>query len=247
MKKTAFISDVVFAFFGTSLFTVCVFRFLKIPLAVCIPLGAVCGVLSACSVAAYLYNRRQRDFLKKSDAERKERLFTHLALLSPEAVIEFFLPLLSEKSPKRRSRDTISAEDAVYYLRIRFAPLQADDIVPFIRLQTKKRKILVCSAVEQTAEKLCRATNIEIFADAEIYRLVKEKNAFPSEYSGAFNQTKEKRLPRVGFRKSNAKRFLLSGGLLFASSLLTPFPYYYLVFGGILCAAALLIRIFGKA
>lgn len=247
MKKTAFISDVLFAFFGIALLTVCIFRFLKIPLAVCIPLGAVCGVLSACSVAAYLHNRRQKDFLKKSDEERKERLFTHLALLAPEAVNEFFRLLFAESLPKRRSRDTISDEDAVYCLQIRFAPLQADDIAPFIRLRTKKRKILVCAAVDATAEKLCRAADIEIFAEAEIYRLVKEKNAFPSEYLGSLKVPNDKRILRVCFRKSNAKRFLVSGGLLFASSLLTPFPYYYLVFGGILCAAALLIRIFGKA
>ena len=94
MKKSAFISDVLFAFSGVGLFSLCLFRFLKIPLAVCVLLGIICGALAACSVAAYLQNRRTRFFLKKSDERQKERLLTHLALLSPKQATAFFMPVL---------------------------------------------------------------------------------------------------------------------------------------------------------
>jgi hypothetical protein len=60
----------------------------------------------------------------------------------------------------------------------------------------------------------------------------------------AFEQ-KRKRKSAIYFARSNSKRCLIGGAMLLLSSLLVPFPLYYLIFGGILLVSALLLRLYG--
>ena len=55
---------------------------------------------------------------------------------------------------------------------------------------------------------------------------------------------KKKRL-RAWFAKSNSRRFLLGGTLILLTSLITPFPLYYIILGSALVLSAVFVRIFG--
>ena len=250
MKKSAFISDVLFSFFVVGLFSLCLFRFLKISLPLCIVLGGVCGILAACATAAYLQNRRHRFFLKKSDEQQKERLLTHLALLSPEQVTAFFIPVLQTELeiPQKIAKQKLATEQAFYLLHLHFLPVNADEVAAYARVKTNKQKIILCRDIEKEAADLCDKLEITVIPTTEIYRMVKEKNAFPQHYLGEQKATeKKKKRLQLCFAKANARRFLTGGALTLFASLFTPFPYYYLVFGSLLCITALLVRIFGKA
>ena len=81
MKKSAFLSDILFTFFLVWIVTLCLFRHLKLPLIASFFLAVVCGLLCACAHAAILQSKRKTLLLKRSDAALKQKLSMHLALL----------------------------------------------------------------------------------------------------------------------------------------------------------------------
>ncbi|MBQ8291467.1 MAG: hypothetical protein IJX88_03025 [Clostridia bacterium] len=245
MKKSAFFSDVFFTFFLFWLFTLCVFRYLRVALLPALFLSFVCGALAACAVAALLHGKRKSVFLKKSDEAQKQKLLLHLALLSDEGKTKLFSAAL--KTAKRLGKLRLQTEENFCFLRFSFAPVTADEVASLARFKTAKPKLLYCSELEESAKTLCKRLGIETKTGESVYRLFKEENALPQSYLGEeTKQNKRKELFKVCFAKSNAKRFLFCGSLLLVTSLITPFPYYYLVFGGALLLVALFIRIFGK-
>ena len=64
MKKSAFISDLIFTFFSAALFTLCLFRYLKIGFFPALVLAILCGALASFSVGAFLQSKRRTYFLK---------------------------------------------------------------------------------------------------------------------------------------------------------------------------------------
>ena len=247
MKKSAFISDILFAFIVAFTFAICLFRFLRLPLWLSFTLAFLCGLLVSLATKAFLQKKRNLFFLKKSEEKQKENLLLHLALLSKEQATDFFMRLYAkEKIVRRFSRTLFSSDCEFFCVNCNFQPVTADEIGDFYRLKTSKQRVLICSQIEQTASKLCEKLDIQIKQADDIYRLVKENDAFPKRFLGEkpSGNKREKQL-KLCFAKSNSKRFLLSGSLLLFTSLLTPFPYYYLIFGSLLLLTATVIRIFG--
>ena len=247
MKKSAFISDILFAFIVAFTFAICLFRFLGLRLWLSFSFAVLCGGLIALSTKAFLQKERNLFFLKKSEEAQKERLLLHLALLSKEQATEFFMRLYAKQTPVHRfSRTLFSSDTAFYCVKCNFQPVTADEIGDFYRLKTAKQRVLICSQIEQTASELCKRLQIQVKQADDVYRQVKENDAFPKQFLGEEQAVnKRERQIKLCFSKSNSKRFLLSGSLLLFTSLLTPFPYYYLVFGSVLLLAATVIRIFG--
>ncbi len=251
MKKLAFISDLIFTFFVSFLLTLLLFRHLRVPLAPAITLAAICGGLVTLSVGAYLSSRRKNLFLKKSEAEKKEKLLLHLALSGDERNTDFFIRLLSEQNAnvpfKRTGKARITSPGEVYFIRFTFAPVAADELSSFARLKTNRAKILLCSRVDETAKDLCERFDIQIKNGDDIFQAVRAADAFPDSFLGDTPREKRKKFSfQLWFSKSNSRRFLLSGTLVLLLSRLTPFPYYYLAFGSLLVLAAIFTRIFGK-
>lgn len=248
MKKSAFISDVIFTFFLSALATLFLFRYLNIPLFTAVILSTVCGILCALSFGAYAQSKRKSFFLKRSDEAQKQKLLTHLSLLSDEKKTQFFKSVLStsEQSAKRVAPLKINVLDELYYLNFHFSPVQADEIAKISRQKTRLHKIVLCDRIEESAVELAGALGIKYKTAESVYLLVKEKNALPQEFLGDERplDKKKKRL-RLCFAKSNAKRFLVCGTLVLLTSFLSPFPYYYFLFGFALLVVALLVRIFG--
>lgn len=259
MKKFAFISDLIFTFCVSFLFTACFFRFLRLPLFLALLLSAVCGALTACAVGALLYNRRKKGLMKKKDAETKDKLLVHLSLLSKEKLTNFFLeyfqkqhlqnqnadPSTEKPTPQRHANLQITVGDIRYFLRFRFAPVTADDVTELFRVKTKQTKVLLCGNIDAQAKALCEKLEIQTRTGDEIYTVLKQADALPQAYLGEKEKTKRKFHPKLWFSKTNARRFLTSGAMILLIAYITPFFYYYLIFGSLLLIAAILIRVFG--
>lgn len=247
MKKSAFLSDVIFAFFTSSLFSVCLFRYLKINLILSLFLSIVCGGLLACSVAAFLQSKRKNLYLKKSDETQKEKLLLHLALLSEDKQTELFRNALASEEPLQKfGKLRLFSKTQFYFLNFRLTSVNADDIAKYARVKTRKQKILLCSKIEDTALFLCEKLNILVKRGDEVYLLLKEQNKLPESFLGEETPVDQrKRRIHLWFSKRNGKPFLVGGAMLLFTSFLTPFPYYYLLFGGVMFLASALVRIFG--
>lgn len=248
MKKSAFISDVIFSFFGSFLFSVCLFRYWKINLLLSFVLAILCGALLAAAVVAYLQSKRKNLFLKKSDETKKEKLLLHLALLSEEKQTAFFKDAIPSDEPLQRfGRLRLYSKTKFYFLNFRLTPVNADDIAKYARIKTGKEKILLCSKVEDSSLGLCEKLNIHVKTGEDVYFLLKENNKLPENFLGEESEgNKRKRRLKSWFSKKNGKAFLVGGFMLLITSFLTPFPYYYLLFGGGMLLAAALVRIFGR-
>ncbi|MBQ8296079.1 MAG: hypothetical protein IJX87_06605 [Clostridia bacterium] len=248
MKKTAFISDLIFTFFLSSLGVLCLFRFLKISFTFSCVLSAVCGLLITCSVGALLQSKRKTIFLKKSDEETMQKLLLHLVLLTNEAKTSFFRNAIeNEKNFVISDEPLLLYSEAEYYfLRFTFSPVSADDILPIAYFETTKQKILFCLKIEEDALQLCKRFGVNVYAGDSVYLFFKQRNALPQRFLGdELPEIKKKRHRKLWFSKTNSRRFLTSGALILFTSLLTPFPYYYLIFGAALLLTALFVRIFG--
>ena len=247
MKRSAFISDIIFAFFCASLFTLCLFRYLGIGLFLAILLAIVCGALTAASVGSFLQSRRRTLFLKKSDEAQKEKLLLHLAFLSDEGKTQFFLERLSspEAPAKKFQKLRIFTEESFYGLHFSLAPLTADDVLRFSRVRTKKQKIFLCAQADERALALAEELSVRVLRGEQVYAILKEQNALPELYLNTAHTPTKKRRMRLWLSRANAKRFLVASILILGTALLSPFPYYYLWFGGGLLLSSLLVRIFG--
>lgn len=249
MKKSAFLSDILFTFFLVWIVTLCLFRHLKTALILSITLAAACGLLSACAHAALLQSKRKAVLLKRSNAALKEKLSLHLSLLGDEEKTDLFIPALStaEKAPvKRVGKLRLQSETRLYFLCFRFAPVTTDDVARYSRYPNGRQKTILCERIEENALELCTRLHIEVRAGDFAFNLLQSQNALPESYlCDELPKDKRKHRLRLCFARSNAKRFLASATLILLLSLITPFPFYYLIFGGILLLLALFIRIFG--
>ena len=246
MKKSAFYSDVLFAFTLVGVFTLCFFRYLKMTFFPALLLALLCGALAGTANGAWLKSKRNAFLLRKSDESQKQKLLAHLALLSDEGKTVFFEKMLSKtESVKRFSRLRLTTDERFYFLFFRFAPVSADEVSAVFRLKSKKEKIILCNEADESAIRLCERLQIRLCDGASVYAQAKTAQALPSEYlcDGAIEDKRERRI-RICFAKSNGKRFLMAGALVLLSSLITPFPRYYLLFGSALLVLAIIVRIF---
>lgn len=243
MKKSAFISDVLFAFFLVFILSVCVFRYLKLSLPLSAILAALGGGAAAMLVGLRLKSKRKNFFLKKAEEREKEKLLLHLALL----------PLLKQRET---FGEILKDTNELAFVKFTFSPLETPDVGEFIRSAVKKRTshkdgeisaAIYCAEMEERAKNLCERFGISVITGEAVYLLFKEHNALPREYLGeeTFLEKKKRQLS-VGFSKNNSRRFFVGGSLILFTSLVTPFPYYYLITGSALLIVALFVRIFGK-
>jgi hypothetical protein len=251
MKKIAFISDLIFTFFVSFVCSTLFFRHLRLGLWSAIVLAVLCGLLVVFSVGAYLYSKRTNVFMKKSEAAQREKFILHLALSGNEANAELFKTLLLSQNPaaqiKRTGKNRLTSADTVYFLLFTFSPVTADDVAPFTRLKTRRKKFLFCNKADETARDICGRFAIEIKTSDELFDELNTAGRLPTTFLGdtPTNAT-TKRKWKLWLSKSNSRRFLLSATLILFLARLTPFYYYYLGFGILLLFAAIFTRIFGK-
>lgn len=248
MKRFAFISDLIFTFFASTLLALCLFRFLRVGFWASLFLASLCGGLIMASFGAYLQSKRKNLLLKRSDEQAKQKLLLHLALLSDGAKTEFFRLALSKDMPLQRfSQLRLHNENQFYFLHFNLAPVTADDVAKYARLKTGKEKILLCGTIEEPARLLCQRLQIQVKTGEEVYVSLKEAEALPENYLGDAEPNRKKARLKLWFSKRNSKRFLLSATLILLVSLLTPFFYYYVIMSAMLLLIAVFVRIFGRS
>ena len=95
MKKSAFISDIVFAFLVIFLPAVCLFRYWRFPLAAAAALAALTGAFASLLTYFFLRWKREKLCLKKQDEETRDKLLLHLALQGKEENVKYFAEFFS--------------------------------------------------------------------------------------------------------------------------------------------------------
>ena len=250
MKKSAFISDLIFAFCAAFLICVCLLRYLTVPLILSALIALLFAVLTVLLLGAYWKKKRNAFLLKKSEEREKEKLLLHLAFLTDSAQSKLFFNAFaqteeSSPAPLLKKNGLIQTPAQTVLARFRFGALRADEVSPLIRAESEE-KILYCGDLTKDAEDLLKRLGVVVKKGEESYLFLKERNALPRQYRGeeSFTQRKKRRAG-LWFSKNNSRRFLGGGCLLLITSFITPFPYYYLVIGGGLLLAAIFVRVFG--
>jgi len=265
MKKSAFISDVIFAFIAVFLPAVCLCRYYRLPLSVSVLLASLTGLASSVLIYLFLHRKREKLCLKKHDEEERDKLLLHLALLEKAELANYFFDFFKNREIKispETSRPplefslcenaglpSVATQTEEYYFSFTLCPTSADSLIPIFRQsprQTQKQKILYCDRLTEEAQKLCSRFHIRTLTGNEVYLALKKEAFLPERYLGEeILPSAKKRKLRLWFAKSNSRRFLTGGTLILITSLITPFPLYYLIFGSALIASAVFVRIFG--
>lgn len=260
MKKSAFISDIIFAFLVIFLPAVCLFRYWRFPLAAAAALAALTGAFASLLTYFFLRRKREKLCLKKQDEETRDKLLLHLALQGKEENVKYFAEFFSAhdaeggkteapvdvKTNGRKEVSRLETEDILFFPLFSVRPVDGDAVAAVLRVKSEKRKYLLCGELAPEAEKLCARFDIRAITGNEVYCILKKGEALPEHYLGEDTSApKKKKRLRAWFAKSNSRRFLLGGTLILLTSLITPFPLYYIILGSALVLSAVFVRIFG--
>ena len=254
MKKTAYFSDLIFAFTIVFLPVLCYLRFRGVTLGLSTLLSALLGICVCSFVGLWMKKKYQGKQLKAQEKRQAEMLALHLALLSQREQAEFFAERAEVFSPSETIR--ISRYNGNYFILtdagalfplFLASPLTSNHVLPLLTQPTEGECVLLCASLDGDCQRFLSRFTVRVFTADEIYLRLKAENALPVEYKSekAFAK-KRKRGFTLWLQKKNARPFLTSGALLLISSLFSPFPYYYLLMGIFLTVTSMLIRIFGK-
>ena len=138
----------------------------------------------------------------------------------------------------------VRAGEARYFLLFRLEKVTADELRPAV-VAAGRQKFALGGAFTAEAEKLAAAFGVELWDAEKVYALVQVAGAMPDPLFAPPPAPKRKLAFRL--RRAAWRGYAFSGGFLLLFSLWAIFPIYYLVSGGLLLAAAVLVRLFGKA
>lgn len=243
MKKSAYYSDIFFAFLTTSVGVLCVFRFLRVGLVAACLFGVIAGVCSSLATAIVLNHKRNLHLQKAADEKLKDKFLLHLILLNENERNGYLCQLFgaSEENGFLKTEDG-NLTLPIFLLR----EVCPDDVLPILRQNRFVKRSICFDKISGDGEKFCKQNNVRLLDGFTLFSLAKEKNVLPQEYlSEEFFTKKKKNRFRLCFAKSNSRRFWVGGLFVLLSSLITPFPYYYLVVGFLLVGVAIFTRIFG--
>ena len=138
----------------------------------------------------------------------------------------------------------VRAGEARYFLLFRLEKVTADELRPAV-VAAGRQKFALGGAFTAEAERLAAAFGVELWDAEKVYALVQGAGAMPDPLFAPPSAPKRKLAFRL--RRAAWRGYAFSGGFLLLFSLWAIFPIYYLVSGGLLLAAAVLVRLFGKA
>ena len=138
----------------------------------------------------------------------------------------------------------VRAGEARYFLLFRLEKVTADELRPAV-VAAGRQKFALGGAFTAEAEKLAAAFGVELWDAEKVYALVQEAGAMPDPLFAPPPAPKRKLAFRL--RRAAWRGYAFSGGFLLLFSLWAIFPIYYLVSGGLLLLAAVLVRLFGKS
>ena len=165
MKKSAFISDIVFAFLVIFLPAVCLFRYWRFPLAAAAALAALTGAFASLLTYFFLRRKREKLCLKKQDEETRDKLLLHLALQGKEDNVKYFADFFSAhdaeggkteapvdvKTNGRKEVSRLETEDILFFPLFSVRPVDGDAVAAVLRVKSEKRKYLLCGELARAS------------------------------------------------------------------------------------------------
>lgn len=241
-------SDTLFIFFVLLLAGFCILRFYIGTLW----LSALLALLFAAALTAlthlWLRARRAKKHAGREEQQKIEALAFHLAMDSPAHNAELIARCMraAGEQDAHAEGETVVAGDKRAYLRFRLEKVTADELSPVIRAEGGAKEVLAGAYTEE-AQKLAGAFGVTLLSAPQVYALVAESGQMPEQLI-APPQKKQRLRDKLQFRiRRDAWRgYAFSGAFLLLFSLLTVFPLYYIISGGILLGVAVLVRFLGK-
>ena len=248
MKKFAYYSDLLFCFLTVGLFFLCLLRYEGLSLLPALFLGGCFGGSATLLLSFFLCRKQNAVLLKKRESEEAEKLALHLSLLSKEELASFLRQPLGCQTYLKNGECFGALEEKILLFKFSPTPLTAEGVLPLLYESGEHPAELYVYAISSECEQFCNRFGISIVKIPQLFQALQKQTALPTVYKSerAFQKQKRNRL-RLRFSKKGSTRFFMSGAMLLLFSLVVPFPYYYLLFGGILVAASLFIRVFGTA
>lgn len=175
----------------------------------------------------YTYDRLETEFCIRGGAYVIELLKTTLKNIKIENGCNYIL-----------------LENSMIIANFKFSPLGGNDIASVCRLakiHDKNHVYLIAKAIDRKAWQVANLEDIkmEIVKTKQVFKFLAKHNALP-----VLKKSKQKlsisALMQAVFSRRNFKNYMFSGVVLISISFFTPLKIYYIVFGTILLAFALL-------
>lgn len=243
------IADILFYGFCAFIFSLCILRYFRLPLWLCLLL-AICLSLAAGGIAfLLLYTKSRKQLLGKREREEREKLLLHLTLEKPERVRAALLSAFSADGRDAHCEgERLSLDGKPLVPLFTMEPVGADRLARLLREFGKEPFSVACNALSADAEKLAEGFAVEVLRGDDVYRLFSRTETTPEPLiCGEIPRKTAKQKLRRTFSKTNARPFFVSGILLLLMSLFTIFPVYYILTGSILLFCAVAVRLFGYA
>lgn len=242
-------ADTFFIFCISFLFFFCIFRFYIE--ALWGALAASCAAAGALTFLLHIITKRRHK--KRCDARQDkleiQKLSFHLAMDAPENNAARIAGALAAESGKDAAVENgrIALEGKQYFPIFRLEPTTADELAAIVRSGGGEKAVL-SSSFTKDAQALAAAFDIRLINAEEIYALLKEQDMLPEHYiMGNEMKRSLKNGIKLRLARKSWKGYLLAGVSLLLFSLISIFPVYYIVAGGLMLAAAILVRFFGNA
>lgn len=259
MKKTAYYSDLFFAFSLSSFCALFLLRYFGVGLVLSLLPSVVIGGLCAFLLSLFIKKKQHTFALKKSEEQEKENLFFYLGLLEPAEIKNFLqpkLPFLTKKlfsdfdlsltENQPAPAGTIPCDGYFFLPMFLFRELTPDDIASAIKtLRGRPNVVLICDKLSPEAMTLCEKLSLKTVQGDFLYRVLKDKNEIPKELPIKLNPQKRTSRRALCFAKSNSKQFFKSGVMLSVCSFFTPYSLYYTIVACLFFTLSAFIRIFG--
>lgn len=251
MKNFPLWADTVFAFLSLLLFCFCLLRF-SLPAGGAFALSLAIAAGGAALLHLFLRRRRKKRGLDEREREEVKKLSLHLALDTPshnaDLLADSLNALQREKNEGTYTKicdDALRCGDETAFLKFRFEPVTADELCPVLR--EAGQKTVYAADFTQEARSLADAFGVTLRDAKQVYELVRESGRMPRnllappQHKASFKENLLSRLSKKYWRG-----YALSGSMLLLFSLVTVFPLYYVISGGVLLSFAAFVRFFGK-
>ena len=172
-----------------------------------------------------------------------DRLETEFCIRGGAYVIELLKTTLINNKIENDC-NYILLENSMIIANFKFSPLGGNDIASVCRLAKtydKNHVYLIAKAIDRKAWQVANLEDIkmEIVKTKQVFKFLAKHNALP-----VLKKPKQKlsisALMQAVFSRRNFKNYMFSGVVLISISFFTPLKIYYIVFGTILLAFALL-------
>ena len=249
MKKIDFPlwADTLLTFGGTFLLFFCILRFYLSS-----PQAALALSLAGGGAAAFLLHlivrrrHKKRHTAAQSRAEIQKLSF-HLAVDARANSLRRFAEAIAADSGKDAviAGGRILSDGTEYFLLFRLEGTTADEIASVLRRGGGEKAVLASSFTKE-ARALALSFGIRLLDASDCYALLERADKLPERYLGESAAAGWKEALRLRLCRKSWKGYLLVGAGLLLFSLISLYPVYYIAAGGLLLAAAALVRIFGR-